>query len=430
MAKLKNLYLSDNSFTDVTLSESQISFLKNLTTLSIDSFGTLTCSSSAQIEVVSGVSVCLEGASSSSSAGTSTTTSSKRSSKVALYTAIGGGLVLIIGLTIIYILCRRRRQSRPKPSSLMNFSAAGSTQKSGMLDNSSLWNDNVMLSLQVNSDEIEDINRIGNGAFGVVYLCKYRKTRFVASKRLKRDQATSENTKRFIAEIKTHAKLDHPRIVTLVGVAWTIESDLQALFEYMENGDLRSYLQSENTPLHWTAEKLQIAIDIVEALVYVHSFVPPLVHRDLKSRNVLLAGDMRAKLSDFGVARYKSEANTMTSGVGTGRWLAPEVIAGSNDYDESCDIFAFGVVLSEIDTHALPYENLRGTNGNQLADVAVLQMVAAGNLLPSFNQHTCPVDLLHLALRCLSFDRKDRPTAVEVAYSLRTIQKTQDFYVL
>lgn len=190
----------------------------------------------------------------------------------------------------------------------------------------------------------------------------------------------------------------------------------------MENGDLRSHLQNLSTPRAWTATKLQLAIDVIEALVYVHSFSPPLVHRDLKSRNVLISGDMVAKLTDFGVSRYQSQDNTMTMGVGTGRWLAPEVISGSSDYGPPADIFSFGVVLSELDTHLLPYEGAVGSSGRPLAEVALLQMVASGQLRPSFNQ-TCPSAVLELAQLCMSQSPVDRPAAAEIAYVLRTVQK-------
>lgn len=430
MSKLEQLYLRDNSFTNVALTEKQVGFLQNLTVLSVDSFGTATCDASSQRQV-GGVAVCLTGATktSGSSSGTGGTNSS--SSTGAIIGGILGGLAgvaLIIAAVIFYRRRKHNASNTNKSGRTYTFGQA-STKTSDDRDTVSLWNDQDLLSLQVNADDIEDVKKIGSGAFGVVFLAKYRKNRLVACKRLKKDEVSWQNTQSFVAEIKLVAKLDHPRIVALVGVSWTIESDLQALFEYMEGGDLRRYLESPKTPRHWTTEKLQLAVDVVEALVYVHSFSPPLVHRDLKSRNVLLSKDLRAKLSDFGVARFGSTTNTMTTGVGTGRWLAPEVIAGSSDYNHTSDIFAFGVVLSEIDTHALPYEDVTGPNGNRLADVAILQMVATGNLLPTFTQ-MCPVDILNIARRCMSLDRNDRPSAVEVAYALRTLQKSQDFYVV
>ncbi|KAG3037423.1 hypothetical protein PC119_g3650 [Phytophthora cactorum] len=287
----------------------------------------------------------------------------------------------------------------------------------------SLWNDEELLSLQVKYEEIEDIGTIGSGAFGIVWLVKYRGSQLLASKRLRSDQVTKQRTQAFIEEIKMVAPLDHPNVVRLLGCAWTIESDLQALFEYMENGDLRDYLVDPSSPRHWSQELLQVAADIIEALVYVHSFTPPLVHRDLKSRNVLLTGDMKAKVTDFGASRYKSVDETMTAAVGTGRWLAPEVISGSSKYDQSVDVFSFGVVLSEMDTHLIPYEDVRGANGNRLNDIAILQLVATGQLRPRFGA-SCPPELRLLAERCLDQDPDKRPPAHVVAYELRVIQRS------
>jgi serine/threonine-protein kinase TNNI3K len=279
-----------------------------------------------------------------------------------------------------------------------------------------------MLSIKVNAEDIKDVKRIGKGAFSDVWLVKYRRSQLLASKRLRKSEVTESRTRDFIAEIKLVAKLEHPKIVAFVGAAWTIEADLQALFEYMEGGDLREYLEHTRAAHVWTLEKLQIAIDVVDALVYVHSFSPPLVHRDLKSRNVLLSKYLEAKLTDFGVSRYRSEDNTMTAGVGTGRWLAPEVISGSTDYGPAADIFSFGAVLSELDTHALPYDDVLGPNGNRLADVALLQLISSGQLTPSFCG-SCPEKLVELATRCFAFDPASRPTATELAYALRMVKR-------
>ncbi|KAL3669705.1 hypothetical protein V7S43_005086 [Phytophthora oleae] len=82
-----------------------------------------------------------------------------------------------------------------------------------------------------------------------------------------------------------------------------------------------------------------------------------MIHRDLKSKNILLNGALEAKLSDFGISRERLD-HTMTAGVGTSLWMAPEVMLGEK-YDEKADIFSFGVVLSELDVYTLPYSHAR-----------------------------------------------------------------------
>lgn len=69
----------------------------------------------------------------------------------------------------------------------------------------------------------------------------------------------------------------------------------------------------------------------------------------------------------------------MTKGVGTSRWMAPEVLFGDGTYGTGVDMFSFGILLPELDNHQIPYEDVRGANGNKLADVALLQMVSIGN---------------------------------------------------
>ncbi|ETN21579.1 TKL protein kinase [Phytophthora nicotianae P10297] len=419
MPKLKVLNLSGNSFTDVSLTAEQVTFFQSLETFTIDTFGdTSQCSESARVEI-SGVTVCTGTGNAESSS------SSDGGSNVgAIVGGVVGAIVVAIVLGVAFFYYRRRKAHGKGFGTFTGFSDP--THRSGR-GGASLWNDQELLSLQVNPDDIEDIRKLGAGAFGVVYLAKYRQNRLVACKRLKKGEATFENTQNFIAEIKLCATLDHPRVVQLLGVAWTIESDLQAMFEYMSKGDLRTFLEKTKAgPKIWNAEKLQLAADVTEALVYVHSFAPPIVHRDLKSRNVLLSEDTRGHLSDFGVARVRSANNTMTSGVGTGRWLAPEVIAGNRNYDQTSDIFALGVVMSELDTHMLPYEDARGAGGNPLADVAILQLVASGKLLPTFGSQ-CPPEIHELAKRCMAYNPQDRPTAVEVAFALRTLHKSGAF---
>eukprot|EP00644_Phytophthora_capsici_P017163 jgi/Phyca11/10288/fgenesh1_pm.PHYCAscaffold_48_\ len=125
--------------------------------------------------------------------------------------------------------------------------------------------------------------------------------------------------------------------------------------EYMEGGDLRSLLneyESTKHPVGIDRQKATIALHVCHALTYLHSLAPPVIHRDLKSRNILLNQQLEAKLTDFGISRERMD-QTMTAGVGTSLWMAPEVMLGEK-YDDKADMFSFGVVLSELDVHTLP----------------------------------------------------------------------------
>ncbi|RLN83086.1 hypothetical protein BBJ28_00017922 [Nothophytophthora sp. Chile5] len=428
MTSLTSLYLARNPLKSPTLNtEEEVAFLRSLTTfdLTADDFQEpIDCESSAQ-RTVQGLTVCVSElmanslSGSSGSHGNTPDPDPKSDTTIIVAVVVGGVVVLAIIGAIVYY---RKKRGNDKPDTTVPTDPTVRTTRDNYYGNMSVWKDAELLSLQVNVEDIQDLRLIGSGAFGIVWLVRYRNSQLLASKRLREDMVTRERTQDFVDEIKLVSRFDHPCIVKFVGAAWSIESDLQALFEYMENGDLRAYLAASYLPRYWTATKFQLAIDAIEALVYVHSFHPPLVHRDLKSRNVLISADMRAKLTDFGTSRFRSQDGTMTMGVGTSRWLAPEIIAGSTEYDQTADIFSFGVLLTELDTHDLPYFDAVGPSGNKLEEVAVLQMVASGKLRPTLSR-SCPPTVRDLANLCMSQDPRDRPVAAEIAYVLRTVQK-------
>lgn len=181
-----------------------------------------------------------------------------------------------------------------------------------------------------------------------------------------------------LAEAKLMARMDHARTVWFIGVAWNALSDLCVVSEFMSGGDLRALLNKyeedpANHPIGFNFDKMKIASHVINALVYLHSMQPKVLHRDLKSKNILLSEDLDAKVTDFGVSREIID-KTMTAGVGTSLWMAPEVLVGEH-YDEKADIFSFGVVLAELDSHSLPYTAARKTSAGAVkSETAVLQL--------------------------------------------------------
>ncbi|KAF0684727.1 Aste57867_23313 [Aphanomyces stellatus] len=113
----------------------------------------------------------------------------------------------------------------------------------------------------------------------------------------------------------------------------------------------------------WQA-KLECALSVAKALVYLKE--RQVIHRDLKSRNVLLDSDKGTKLADFGISRrHDEDEQSMTMGVGTYRWMAPEVLAFRH-YTIAVDVFSFGVLLSELDTHQIPYSDKQSGHGKRM----------------------------------------------------------------
>lgn len=301
-----------------------------------------------------------------------------------------------------------------------------------------LWDDPAIVAARIPFDRVDLGELLSRGGFGEVYRGSYR-GQVVAIKTLlpatRKDMAHIEA---FLAEIKLMATLEHESIVKFVGVAWESLSELYAVSEFMDGGDLRSLLVSykeTGRPQGFDSDKTRMAKQIAHALTYLHSLDPIVVHRDLKSRNVLLTHDLDAKLTDFGTARETVLDKTMTAGVGTSLWMAPEVVMGER-YGEKADVFSLGVMLAEMDTQELPYARAMagedpvtgsdaGGSRRALPEAAVLQLVVLGRLKVEVSQWSPPA-VRALVDDCVTVDPNARPTAAEALYRLHTIAKEFD----
>jgi mitogen-activated protein kinase kinase kinase 7 len=334
-----------------------------------------------------------------------------------------GGCFLIAVLLFIAVRQRRsRKHGKKERDSMFDHTISFDTH---FTNNVQVINDPVIIAYRIPFKDIKVANCISKGGFGLVYSGVYNRRR-VAIKRIRPDLSGDiKHVESFMKEICLMASLNHPRIVEFIGVAWDTLRNLSAVTEFMDRGDLREVLHSfklRNCRLTWENHKTRFALHIAEALTYLHSLNPKLIHRDLKSKNVLLNADMDAKLSDFGVSRERHfEETHMTAGIGTSFWIAPEVLLGK-DYDERADIFSLGVVLSEIDTDDYPYWNAKNPPQSKHEETSILRMVATGELIPEFTDD-CPKPILELALSCLNVDQEQRPTAAEVVYALQQIMR-------
>ncbi|KAF4322231.1 hypothetical protein BBO99_00002275 [Phytophthora kernoviae] len=286
-----------------------------------------------------------------------------------------------------------------------------------------IWDDPVLVAARIPLHNVLIKELISRGGFGQVFKATYN-DETVAVKTLLPDTRKDINEiSALFAETKVMAELDHRCIVAFIGVAWDALSTVSCVTEYMPGGDLRSLLnhfEGDGYPRGFDYDKVKIALDIADGLTYLHSLKPAILHRDLKSRNVLLSSQLDAKLTDFGVSREHSD-ELMTNAVGTSLWMAPEVMMGGR-YDCKADVFSFGVLLSEIDTHQMPYANVKNPSGRKPTEAAILQMVAIGTLRVHFSPK-CPKAILKLAEACISLDPQDRPSAADVLYKLQIALK-------
>ncbi|CAI5736788.1 unnamed protein product [Hyaloperonospora brassicae] len=464
-SQLDTVRISENEFEIAAVSAAQYDFFAGLTNFEAAFANVSTCTSGSFL-YLQGKGVCQYGvtvesdiasASSNRSTGpvgetlTLTTEGSMEASHLPVFSdttkkyiiaAIGvlvvvgiiGGVVALVSLGIVggiarvvyeYIGRRLKKRHRDDihentPLFFDQAARAGYQIEMEAVDKLFPSNDPVLVTWRIDYDSVTLIKKIAQGAFGEVWMGQYRYER-VAVKRLLQVKVSLATSEAFLREIKLMAWLEHPKIVQFVGVAWTRLVDMLAVIEYMDGGDLRTLLE-KNAPqcLLWQeGSKLRFARDTIDAIVYLHSLSPVIIHRDLKSRNILLDSKKGAKLGDFGESATK-RSKDMTAGVGTTRWLAPELVRGDKRYSEAVDIYSFGIILSELDTHELPFAHAKHRDtGTPLNDMAILQGVSSGTLQASFST-SCPPKLQELARQCMSLDPALRPTAAQVAYAIRS----------
>ncbi|GMF42139.1 unnamed protein product [Phytophthora fragariaefolia] len=285
------------------------------------------------------------------------------------------------------------------------------------------WEDDFVVAARIPRDKVVVVQLLSRGGFGVVYSGLYGGRRVAVKMLLPETRRSMSHVVDLLAEVKMMASMEHAHIVEFIGVAWDSLTNMCVVTEFMAGGDLKALLTDYEEQKHsmgFNREKLKIALHISHALTYMHSLDPPIIHRDLKSKNVLLNEKLDAKLTDFGTSRERVN-ESMTGGVGTCLWMAPEVMIGDK-YDDKADMFSFGVVLSELDTHVSPYWHAKDPNDStrQMPEPAILQMVAIGKLHVKFSKEATKA-VVELGNACVSLDPKARPTASEALYKLHTI---------
>ncbi|KAE8646529.1 hypothetical protein Csa_016866 [Cucumis sativus] len=191
---------------------------------------------------------------------------------------------------------------------------------------------------------------IGEGGFGKVYLGVLSDKIQVAVKLL--SASSRQGTKEFKAEAEILTIVHHRNLVSLIG--YCDEAENKALiYEFMANGNLRKHLSdSSTTVLNWK-QRLQIALDAAQGLEYLHNCCkPPILHRDMKTSNILLNEKMQAKISDFGLSRIfanENDTHLATRPAGTFGYVDPTIHLCGN-FSKKSDVYSFGIVLFELIT--------------------------------------------------------------------------------
>lgn len=207
--------------------------------------------------------------------------------------------------------------------------------------------------------------------------------------------------KQFTSEVALLFRLSHANIITFVA-ACKKPPVFCIITEYLAGGSLRKYLHQQepySVPLNLV---LKLALDIARGMQYLHS--QGILHRDLKSENLLLDEDMCVKVADFGISCLESQCGSAKGFTGTYRWMAPEMIKEKH-HTKKVDVYSFGIVLWELLTALTPFDNMTP----EQAAFAVCQKNARPPLPP-----TCPKAFSHLISCCWSRNPDKRPHFDEI----------------
>eukprot|EP01119_Soliformovum_irregulare_P006174 TRINITY_DN1796_c0_g2_i1.p1 TRINITY_DN1796_c0_g2~~TRINITY_DN1796_c0_g2_i1.p1 ORF type:complete len:1144 (-),score=335.54 TRINITY_DN1796_c0_g2_i1:51-3482(-) len=309
--------------------------------------------------------------------------------------------ILIIGIMFIVFLISKIRRRRALYIEIPQYGES-------RLSIRDLANDAAIK--QIEPTEIELGQRIALGASGEVLKGVWR-GRDVAMKRMAfgQNQMTGKFMDDFFYEIKIMSTLEHKNVLKFLGTSITHSGEVFLVTEYMEHGSIKDLL-SNTENVDWKL-KIRLAIDAARGMQYLHSCQPPIIHRDLKSSNLLIDKRWRCKIADFGISRIKPTTTQSMTLVGTPAYMAPEVIS-QNKYSEKGDVYSFGIVLCELYTGKGPYSEMN------LFPQQVMYAVVQEGLRPTLDA-SCPSALSVLIGDTLHTDPLKRPDFSEVKMRLK-----------
>ncbi|KAI3886160.1 hypothetical protein MKW92_051766 [Papaver armeniacum] len=271
---------------------------------------------------------------------------------------------------------------------------------------------------------------IGDGGFGTVYRGLLQDGQVVAIKRAKKENLVSLQAE-FSSEVELLSKIEHRSLVRLLGYV-DKGNERIIITEFVPNGTLREHLDGQRGKILDFYQRLEISIDVAHALAYLHLYAEKqIIHRDVKSSNILLTENLRAKVADFGFARAGptdvEKTHISTKVKGTAGYLDPEYLR-TYQLTPKSDVFSFGILLIEILTGRRPVEMKRPSDERitirwafktfnagkaaEMLDPSMKEVVHTGILAKMFS----------LAFQCAAPTRGDRPNMKEVAEQLWAIR--------
>ncbi|KAL6954491.1 Serine/threonine-protein kinase edr1 [Sarracenia purpurea var. burkii] len=253
--------------------------------------------------------------------------------------------------------------------------------------------------------------RIGLGSYGEVYRADWNGTEVAVKKFLDQDFSGAALAE-FRREVRIMRRLRHPNVVLFMG-AVTRPPNLSIVTEFLPRGSLYRIIHRPNCQIE-EKRRIKMALDVAKGMNCLHTSVPTIVHRDLKSPNLLVDNNWNVKVGDFGLSRLKH--NTFLSSkstAGTPEWMAPEVLRNEPS-NEKCDVYSFGIILWELATLRLPWS---GMNPMQVVGAVGFQ-----NRRLDIPKEVDPL-VARIIWECWQTDPNLRPSFAQLTVALKPLQR-------
>ncbi|TYI93219.1 hypothetical protein E1A91_D02G122700v1 [Gossypium mustelinum] len=350
-------------------------------------------------------------------------------SKGVIISVATGSAILVLGLVGVGIYAIRQKKRAEKAIGLGNpfASWAPSGKDSGGAPQlkGARWFSYDELKKCTNN--FSESNELGYGGYGKVYKGTLSDGQSVAIKRAQ--HGSMQGGLEFKTEIELLSRVHHKNLVGLVGFCFD-QGEQMLVYEFMANGTLRESLSGRSgIYLDWK-RRLRIALGSARGLAYLHELAnPPIIHRDIKSTNILLDENLTAKVADFGLSKLVSDSSkghVSTQVKGTLGYLDPEYYM-TQQLTEKSDVYSFGVVMLELITAKQPIEkgkyvvrevrsvmDMKDDEHYGLRELMDPSIRSSGNLL-GFGK------FLELAMQCVEDSATDRPTMSDVVKAIETI---------
>lgn len=370
--------------------------------------------------------------------------SNSGNSKKILIFSVACGLFFVLALGIVlFFLCRKRSkgtsQQKRSLSSWHTFRHDEGTSSLSATTRSSVGTNASLKALQIPYDEIafatdnfSDRLQIGSGGFGKVYKGVFRDGMKVAVK--KGTAESKQGYPEFLNEIKFLSQIRHKHLVSLIGYCED-QSEMILVYEYMEKGPLKDSLYGSNMPFLTWKQRLEICVGAARGLYYLHTgYSQSVIHRDIKSTNILLDEHNLAKVADFGLSREGptlGETHVSTCVKGTFGYLDPEYFKVQKLTAKS-DVYSFGVMLFEVLCARPVIDPKLSRDEINLAEWALrwqrrgkLEKVIDRRLAGEINANSLK-KFGETAEKCLAEYGVDRPTMGDVLWNLEYALKLQE----